>query len=353
MNCEYDEGVEVAYIYSADLIKASDALPVHKRSADGKGRNRNAMVHSLIEGMGLLKCRNIRVVSPTPAKIEDALAYHDRKYIDALLHCKDKDTDPEILEKYSIGQDASAFEYVIEHSLWVLGGTLVACDQLMNSKAKVAINWCGGRHHALRAEASGFCYINDVVLAISKLQTKPAFQNILCIDIDVHHGDGQESAFYYTDSVMTVSFHLFEPGFFPGKSGDTISRGSLRGQGYNLNVPLDRGTSGSRYEQLFKQHMNEVLEGFSPDAIVFVCGADCLKNDPRGGLNLHHTNVTSCARYLNDLEKPMLVLGAGGYSFTHASKCWAAVTATILGVDTPDDIPEHEYFECYGPSWRF
>ena len=97
---------------------------------------------------------------------------------------KNRKTDESELNRYNLNQDAAAFKYIAEHALWVLGGTLAACNELVNGRARVAFNWCGGRHHALRADASGFCYLNDVVLAILNLQCK--FPRVLCIDIDVH-----------------------------------------------------------------------------------------------------------------------------------------------------------------------
>jgi histone deacetylase 1/2 len=77
----------------------------------------------------------------------------------------------------------------------------------------IAINWAGGLHHAKKSEASGFCYVNDIVLGI--LELLRYYPRVLYIDIDVHHGDGVEEAFYTTDRVMTVSFHKYGE-FFPG-----------------------------------------------------------------------------------------------------------------------------------------
>ena len=82
--------------------------------------------------------------------------------------------------------------------------------------ADIAINWAGGLHHAKKSEASGFCYVNDIVLAI--LELLKYHQRVLYIDIDIHHGDGVEEAFYTTDRVMTVSFHKYGE-YFPG-TGD-------------------------------------------------------------------------------------------------------------------------------------
>ena len=93
------------------------------------------------------------------------------------------------------------------------GASIDGAVRLNHGLADVAINWAGGLHHAKKCEASGFCYVNDIVLGI--LELLKHHQRVLYIDIDVHHGDGVEEAFYTTDRVMTVSFHKFGD-FFPG-----------------------------------------------------------------------------------------------------------------------------------------
>jgi histone deacetylase 1/2 len=97
-------------------------------------------------------------------------------------------------------------------------------------------------------EASGFCYVNDIVLAI--LELLKYHNRVLYIDIDVHHGDGVEEAFYCTNRVMTVSFHQYGD-FFPG-TGDVKDIGHGDGKYYSLNVPLNAGIDDETYFHLFK-----------------------------------------------------------------------------------------------------
>ena len=93
------------------------------------------------------------------------------------------------------------------------GSSIDAADLILTQEASVVVNWAGGFHHGKKTEASGFCYVNDIVLAILELLKVHA--RVLYIDIDVHHGDGVEEAFYHTNRVMTVSFHEYSEGFFP------------------------------------------------------------------------------------------------------------------------------------------
>ena len=134
----------------------------------------------------------------------------------------------------------------------------------MTEKADIVINWSGGLHHAKKSEASGFCYINDIVVAI--LELLKYHPRVLYIDIDVHHGDGVEEAFYLTNRVMTVSFHQYgnspdDPSkiFFPG-TGHIDETGAGAGRRYSVNVPLKEGMDDQSYEYIFTRVMKMVKE---------------------------------------------------------------------------------------------
>jgi histone deacetylase 1/2 len=138
--------------------------------------------------------------------------------------------------------------------------------RLSRDKCDIAINWAGGLHHAKKAEASGFCYINglslssfpihslwphlysDIVLGI--LELLRYHPRVLYVDIDVHHGDGVEEAFYTTDRVMTASFHKYGE-FFPG-TGDLKDIGYNKGRNYSVNVPLRDGINDENYKSVFE-----------------------------------------------------------------------------------------------------
>jgi histone deacetylase 1/2 len=126
---------------------------------------------------------------------------------------------------------------------------LPAAAQRINSGgADIAINWAGGLHHAKKREASGFCYINDIVLGI--LELLRTFPRVLYIDIDCHHGDGVEEAFYTTDRVMTCSFHKFGE-YFPG-TGTQEDKGRGVGKGYAVNVPFKDGITDESFKSVFE-----------------------------------------------------------------------------------------------------
>lgn len=119
-------------------------------------------------------------------------------------------------------------------------------------------------HHAKRQEASGFCYINDCVLAIVEMLKE--FPRVLYIDIDAHHGDGVEEAFYTTNRVMTCSFHKFGD-FFPG-TGHVLDVGFEEGKYHAVNIPLNEGIDDISFEHIFKPVIDRILDTFNPSAIL-------------------------------------------------------------------------------------
>ena len=151
-------------------------------------------------------------------------------------------------------------------------GSVASALKLNKQQTDIAVNWAGGLHHAKKSEASGFCYVNDIVLAI--LELLKYHQRVLYIDIDIHHGDGVEEAFYTTDRVMTVSFHKYGE-YFPG-TGDLRDIGAGKGKYYAVNYPLRDGIDDESYEAIFKPVMSKVMEMFQPSAVVLQCGSDSL-----------------------------------------------------------------------------
>ena len=216
-----------------------------------------------------------------------------------------------------------------------------------NGQTDIAINWSGGLHHAKKSEASGFCYINDIVLAILELLKTHA--RVLYIDIDVHHGDGVEEAFYCTDRVMTLSLHKYGD-FFPG-TGHIKDTGAKEGTGYSVNAPLTNGMTDKAYEDIFKPVMDKIMEIFQPGAIVLQCGADSLTGDRLGCFNLTLKGHAECVKYVKGFNVPTLVLGGGGYTIRNVARCWAYETSVLLEKEIPNEIPYNDYYEYYSPDF--
>ena len=251
------------------------------------------------------------------------------------------------MRKFNLGEDCPIFEGLFDFCQLYTGGSLDGAVRLNHELADIAINWSGGLHHAKKREASGFCYINDLVLAILELLKKHA--RVLYIDIDIHHGDGVEEAFWLTDRVMTVSFHKYG-NFFPG-TGDLKDVGASNGRYYSVNVPLNDGMDDSSYQKLFKPIISKVMEMYRPGAIVLQCGADSLASDRLGCFNLSLDGHAECVRFVKSFGIPLLVTGGGGYTKQNVARCWAMETGVLLDRPMKEDIPPHQfYYEYYADA---
>ncbi|KAF9379676.1 Histone deacetylase 8 [Podila verticillata] len=251
------------------------------------------------------------------------------------------------LEEYGFRQDCSVFEGMASYAEYVAGSTIEAAALLADDAFDVVIHWDGGRHHAQKDRAEGFCYISDVVLGIIELQKE--FPKVMYIDLDVHHGDGVENAFQVSDKVLTVSLHHFAEGFYPGTgSGKNLSPRSKA----VVNIPLKAGLSDGNLNRIFDGMIEPLKESFSPDAIVLQCGVDGMAGDPLGKWNLGFDGYSHCLRAILSWKKPLIVLGGGGYKNSSAARCYAYLTSVVLGRDISADIPEHEYFEDYAPDFQ-
>ncbi|GAB7366248.1 hypothetical protein MBLNU230_g7805t1 [Neophaeotheca triangularis] len=302
-----------------------------------------------------------------PATKDAVRAFHDPDYVDFLSQVSPQtfeklcerpefyraippkhegdnvDLGPYNLSK-SPGADCPVFDGMSSYLFMYTGATLAAARQLASKESDIAINWSGGLHHAHKAEASGFCYINDIVLAI--LEMLKVWPRVLYIDIDVHHGDGVEEAFQRQPRVMTLSFHRYGPyddtghKFFPGTGdlSDTGLKGTV-GEHFALNVPIPSGIDDRQYSHLFESVTGRVIASYKPSAIVLQCGADSLGGDRLGQFNLNIRQHGECLAYVQKHNLPLLVLGGGGYTARNVARAWCHETALTTQNNLPDSIP--------------
>lgn len=266
-------------------------------------------------------------------------------YVDFLMSVTPDNQDEFLMQmrRFNLGAvgeaDCPVFDGMFEYFRIYSGGSVGGAQLINEGSADVVCNWSGGMHHAKKSEASGFCYINDIVLGI--LELLKVHQRVLYVDIDIHHGDGVEEAFYTTDRVMTVSFHKYGD-FFPG-TGAVTDVGHGKGKLYAVNVPLDNGMDDESYKFMFEPIMQAVMDRFQPGAIVVCGGADSLSGDKLGCFNLSMQGHSNCVEFLSKFNVPMLVLGGGGYTMRNVARCWCYETGRLLGIDLPDELPESSY----------
>lgn len=290
--------------------------------------------------------------TPRRATKDELLEFHLEDYVNFL-----QTVTPDLVQKmgddrlaqFNIGDDCPIFDGMYDYSSIYTGASLDASRKLISGMSDIAINWSGGLHHAKKFEPSGFCYINDIVLAVMNLLR--VHPRVMYIDIDLHHGDGVQEAFYTTDRVMTVSFHKFNGEFFPG-TGSIDEIGLGKGKNYAINIPLKDGIDDDSYVHLFKAVMEPLITKFQPTCIVQQCGADSLGYDRLGCFNLNIRAHGECVKFIKSFNIPMLVLGGGGYTPRNVSRLWCYETSVLndvtLDLKIPNKIPTYDWF---GPDY--
>ncbi|CAL5872636.1 uncharacterized protein PFLUO_LOCUS6902 [Penicillium psychrofluorescens] len=294
------------------------------------------------------------------ATSEEMAEFHDADYIEFLRQVIPGDVDrPEQSDnvvRFNFGDDCPVFDGLYNYCSLYAGGTVDAARKLCNNQSEIAINWSGGLHHAKKSEASGFCYVNDIVLGT--LQLLRHHPRVMYIDIDVHHGDGVEQAFWSTDRVLTVSFHKYDKdNFFPGTGAleDTGPSHPLNpGAHHAINVPLNDGIDDESYIQLYHDVIGACVDTYRPGAIVLQCGADSLGCDRLGCFNLNVRAHGACVAFTKTFGLPLLVVGGGGYTPRNVSRAWAHETSILIDADQNLDptIPETVAFRNhFGPDY--
>ncbi len=170
------------------------------------------------------------------------------------------------------------------------------------------------------------------------------------IDIDAHHGDGVQRAFYRTNRVMTISFHESGNFLFPG-SGSEHEMGEGEGVGFSINVPLHPFTDDETYLWAFDEVVPSLIDGFKPEVIVTQLGVDTFYSDPLAHLCLTTNGYSKVIERLKQLSIPWVALGGGGYEVANVAKAWTLAWAMMNGVDLNDDLPHS--FEGVGRRLGF
>lgn len=175
-------------------------------------------------------------------------------------------------------------------------------------------------------------------------------KRVLYIDIDVHHGDGVEEAFYSTDRVMCVSFHKYGE-YFPG-TGELRDIGVNNGKYHSVNFPLRDGITDVTYKNIFEPVIEAVMRNYQPEAVVLQCGTDSLSGDRLGCFNLSMRGHANCVKYVQSFGLPTLILGGGGYTMRNVARTWAYETGVLVGEEIGPELPYNDYYEYFSPDFE-
>lgn len=324
----------------------TDELASHVLREDHPLRpHRLRLAFELLDAYGVFQEPDALLVQPRPATVDELLPVHSAEYIEAVRLLSRGDGHVNA-DRYNFNPhgDNPPYPGMFEAALLSTGASLAAADLVLSGQAPVTFNASGGLHHAMRDRASGFCVFNDPAVVIAHLVHHG--RRVAYVDIDAHHGDGVQAAFYGSDQVLTVSLHESGRYLFPG-TGEVREAGEGAGRGYSVNLPLLPYTDDDTYLWAFEAAVPPLLDAFKPDVLVLQLGVDAHFLDPLAHLQLTTRAYGVLVPRLLGLAPATVALGGGGYDIATVARVWALEYAWMLGLDLPDAVPA-PYRDAYG-----
>ncbi len=332
---------EVVFLSSSDVWKFGHG-PDHPLKPERLKRT-----HELLEELGAFDASNVQLVAPRQATVDELALFHSREYIEIVRTANDPcgTTD---LSRFGFGPgDNPVFEGMFESESLKVGSALQAAEMLVGGQCDVAFSYSGGLHHGGPDYASGFCVFNDAAVAINWLVEQG--YRVAYVDIDVHHGDGVQEAFYNDDRVLTLSIHQDGRTLFPG-TGAVEEIGIGSGEGYSVNVPLPPYVDDESYLAAFRLIAPQLLMRFEADVMVTQLGVDTHALDPLAHLRLTTRGQEELVRSLGIMAPLWLALGGGGYNLDVVPRAWALAFGVMADLDFPERLPA-DYRKNYGGRW--
>lgn len=230
----------------------------------------------------------------TPASREQLLRVHTDRYLDDLERCR--------WTARTMQSELPLSSAIVEMFIVACGGTIKTAEIAMEDG--VAVHIGGGFHHAFSERAEGFCYLNDLAVAVQEMHARGAIQRAMIIDCDLHQGNGTARIFQNEKSVFTFSMHQLD--LYPVKEKS------------DLDINLDKGTSDAEYLRLLRTHIPDVLAKFEPELILYQAGADPYEGDQLGDLKLTIAGLRERDRLVFQWAKenhiPIAATLGGGYA---------------------------------------
>jgi acetoin utilization protein AcuC len=338
---------------SARIIYSDDFLTYRFSDTHPFNNKRLELTLDLIRSLGLLAPEHL--IPPRKATDEELALVHTPEYIEVVKQADTGSIPPERLEEYGLHtEDNPVFPGMHQAATLVVGGTLEAAEAVMSGRTTHALNLSGGLHHALRGKASGFCIYNDASIAIAYLRKKYDAR-VLYIDTDAHHGDGVQWSFYDDPHVMTLSIHETGRYLFPG-TGHVYERGTDKGMGTSINVPLDAFTEDDSWLHAFEQVVPLAVREFKPDVILSQNGCDAHRFDPLTHLSATMRIYREMPRRVHQLAHEVcdgrwIAVGGGGYDIWRVvPRAWTLLWAELSGQALDDQKLPRQWLERWQPE---
>jgi acetoin utilization protein AcuC len=192
-------------------------------------------------------------------------------------------------------------------------------------------------------QASGFCVYNDAAILIAWL-LRGGVRRVAYVDVDVHHGDGTQAAFYRDPRVLTISLHQTGATLFPG-TGFVEEVGAGDAAGTKVNVPLPPGTGDEQWLAAFEEVVPPLVQAWKPEVLVTQLGCDTHHLDPLANLRLTTAAYRRTATLLHELAHRTaggrwVATGGGGYRWADVvPRAWTIYFAEMAGAGIPDELP--------------
>jgi len=324
-----DRNPKPVFIHSAEIGKLSypSDCPFSTQRA-GK-------THDLLLSLGLLGGKGTRTVAPKIATRSEIEVFHSSRYLDELQLAAEGKLNK---QGYDMGlgtPDCPVFNDMYKYASLACGATLTGAELILSGEADIVFNPSGGFHHSKAQKASGFCYLNDIVLGGLRLTEKG--KRVLFLDVDAHHCDGVQDAFYTRNDVMVISLHESGKTLFPW-TGFENEFGERPGLGFNVNVPLPVGIFDEAYMRVFNEIALPLIKVYQPDVIVLELGMDALAGDPLVHLSLTNNTYADIIKELLRFNTPILATGGGGYDVEKTVRGWALAWKTLSGGNAGPDL---------------
>ncbi len=286
----------------------------------------------LVHDLGLLDAPGLEVSDVGPASDDVLHTVHDADYVEAVRRAAATGT-PDLLRGLGT-EDDPVFPGMHEAAARIVAASVDAAEAVWCGDALHGVNVAGGMHHARRDAASGFCIYNDASAAVQRLLDLGA-ERVAYVDLDAHHGDGVEAAFWDDERVLTVSVHQDGHTLFPG-TGNPADAGGDGAHGTAVNVALPPRTDGARWLRAIDAVVPAVLREHKPQVIVSQHGCDAHGNDPLTDLDVDVEAQVLAARWLHELAHELcdgrwVALGGGGYAVVDVVPLvWSALVAEAV-----------------------
>lgn len=315
-----------------------DALSHHELRSDHPMRPvRLRYTYQLLREYGAFEHSGAVLLDPRSATEEELAWLHTSEYVGAVKALgSGSDTVDGARFGFSGAGDNPVYPNMFEAAALSTGGSLLAAELVASREVGAAFNISGGLHHAAAGHASGFCVFNDPALAIHYFLNRG--MRVAYVDIDAHHGDGVQEAFYADNRVLTISVHESGQYLFPG-TGAVAELGEGAGKGYSVNLPLFPYTGDDDYIEGFSQVVPPLVRAFAPDVLVAQLGIDSYHSDPLTHLQVTTEGYIEAVRQLAGLGLPLLALGGGGYDVNAVARAWTLAYGVMLGVEWPNQLP--------------